>query len=72
MLFLIAIELGDDQHAYSVAVPDLPGCFSAGDTFDEAIANARETIEGHLESLAEHGTYLSVSLPRRITPAEIL
>lgn len=55
MYYPIAIEVGDDQHAYGVAVPDLPGCFSAGDTFDEAIANAREAIEGHLESLAEHG-----------------
>ncbi len=55
MHYPIAIEVGDEQHAFSVAVPDLPGCFSAGDTFDEAIANAREAIEGHLESLSEHG-----------------
>ncbi|QEA38116.1 type II toxin-antitoxin system HicB family antitoxin [Pistricoccus aurantiacus] len=55
MHYPIAIEVGDEQHAYSVVVPDLPGCFSAGDTFDDAIANAREAIEGHLESLAEHG-----------------
>ncbi|MDX5377512.1 MAG: type II toxin-antitoxin system HicB family antitoxin [Halomonas sp.] len=55
MHYPIAIEVGDEQHAYGVVVPDLPGCFSAGDTFDEAIANAREAIEGHLESLSEHG-----------------
>ena len=54
MLFLIAIGLGDDQYAYSVAVPDLLGSFSAGDTLNDAIASAREAIEGHLESLAEH------------------
>lgn len=55
MHYPIAIEVGDEHHAYSVAIPDLPGCFSAGDTFDEAIVNAREAIEGHLESLADHG-----------------
>ncbi|MBB3330312.1 putative RNase H-like HicB family nuclease [Halomonas campaniensis] len=55
MHYPIAIEIGDEQHACSVVVPDLPGCFSAGDSFDEAIANAREAIEGHLESLSEHG-----------------
>jgi predicted RNase H-like HicB family nuclease len=55
MHYPIAIEIGDEQHAYGVIVPDLPGCFSAGDTFDEAIANAREAIEGHLESLSAHG-----------------
>ena len=41
MLFPIAIERGDEQHAYGVVVPDLPGCHSAGDTFEEALANAK-------------------------------
>jgi len=27
----------DDGIRYGVTVPDLPGCFSAGDTFDEAL-----------------------------------
>jgi len=49
MLFPIAIELGDAKHAYGVIVPDLPGCFSAGDTMEEAIANAEEAILLHLE-----------------------
>ncbi|MCD5362518.1 type II toxin-antitoxin system HicB family antitoxin [Chromobacterium aquaticum] len=49
----IAVEPGDDRHAYGVIVPDLPGCFSAGDTLDEAIRNAREAIELHLEGLVE-------------------
>ncbi|MDX9944993.1 MAG: type II toxin-antitoxin system HicB family antitoxin [Azonexus sp.] len=34
---------------------DLPGCFSAGDTLDEAIDNARETINLHCETLIEYG-----------------
>jgi predicted RNase H-like HicB family nuclease len=49
MLFPIAIELGDAKHAYGVIVPDLPGCFSAGETMEEAIANAEEAILLHLE-----------------------
>ena len=35
--------------------PDIPGCFSAGDTLDEAIENASEAIDGHLGILAEDG-----------------
>lgn len=42
MRYPIAMEPGDAKHAYGVVVPDLPGCFSAGDTLDEAIANAPE------------------------------
>lgn len=53
MLFPVAIDRGDENHAHSVDVPDLPGCFSAGDTWDEALANAREAIEGHLEVLSD-------------------
>lgn len=37
MKFPIAIEPGDAKHAFGVVVPDLPGCFSAGDTIEEAI-----------------------------------
>ncbi|MBV7387839.1 type II toxin-antitoxin system HicB family antitoxin [Pasteurellaceae bacterium TAE3-ERU1] len=40
---------------YVVLVPDVPGCYSAGDTFAEALANAKEAIELHVESLVEDG-----------------
>ena len=36
-------------------MPDIAGCFSAGDNLDDAMAMAREAIEGHLELLAEAG-----------------
>ncbi len=36
---------------YGVTVPDLPGCFSAGETIDEALAQAAEAIECHVEGL---------------------
>ena len=45
----------DEGAAYGVSVPDLPGCFSAGDSFDEALENVIEAIEFHLEGLAEEG-----------------
>lgn len=55
MFYPIAIETGDDKHAYGVIVPDLPGCFSAGDTLDEAISAAKQAITGHIEILIEMG-----------------
>lgn len=51
MLYPVAIEPGDDKTAFGVAIPDIPGCFSAGDTFEEAVVNAKQAIEGHLEIL---------------------
>jgi len=55
MRYPIAIEPGDAKHAYGVIGPDLPGCFSAGDTLDEAIDNAREAIELWLETVIDDG-----------------
>ena len=45
----------DPQSAYGVTVPDLPGCFSGGDTLDEAIESAQEAIACHLEGLLMDG-----------------
>lgn len=45
----------DACSGYGVTVPDLPGCFSAGDSLDEAIESAREAIACHLEGLLMDG-----------------
>lgn len=36
---------------FGVTVPDLPGCFSAGKTMEEAIENVKEAILCHIEGL---------------------
>jgi len=36
---------------YGVTVPDLLGCFSAGDTVEEALEMSKEAIECHLEGM---------------------
>lgn len=54
----------DADSDYGVTVPDLPGCFSAGATVDEALVMAREAILGHLEALVETGQ--DVPEPRSI------
>jgi predicted RNase H-like HicB family nuclease len=50
------IAIWGDASGYSVAVPDLQGCVSAGRNVDEAMANASEAIEFHLEGMLEDGT----------------
>ncbi len=52
MTFLIAIHKDPDS-SYGVSVPDLPGCITAGDTFDEALMMAKEAIELHLEGMLD-------------------
>jgi len=56
MKFPIAIEVGSDTTAWGVVVPDLPGCFSAGDTLDEAYSNAKEAIEAWINTALDDGS----------------
>lgn len=55
MRYPIAIEIGDDDQAFGVIVPDLPGCFSAGDTLEDAFTNAQEAMELWLETVIDDG-----------------
>ena len=55
MRFIIAIEPGTETTAFGVVVPDLPGCFSAGDTLDKAVDNVREAIDLWCETIIEDG-----------------
>jgi antitoxin HicB len=45
----------EPEGGYSVSVPSLSGCFTYGDTIDEAIEHAREAIAVYIESLVAHG-----------------
>ena len=45
----------DPDSDYGVTVPDVPGCYSAGSTVDEALQSAKEAVECHLEGLLRDG-----------------
>ena len=50
----------DKDTDFGVTVPDVAGCFSAGDTLEEAIEMAREAIECHLEGMLLDGDAIPV------------
>ena len=52
MRYSVAIHK-EDGSCYGITVPDIEGCFSAGDTLEEALENTIEAISGHLEVLAD-------------------
>ena len=55
MLYPIVIEEGDADTAYGVIVPDLPGCFSAGDSLDEAVERAKEAAAAWIDTALDKG-----------------
>lgn len=54
MQFPIVIHK-DATSSYGVTVPDLPGCFSGGESFEEAITSAHEAVACHIEGLLMDG-----------------
>lgn len=51
--YVACIEDAGPDFAVSVWFPDLPGCISAGDTLDEALANAPEAVALWFEDIEE-------------------
>lgn len=64
MEYKIVLEPDPDEGGYVVHCPALPGCYSQGDTRDEAIENIREAIEAYLESLKKD----HLPIPRGVDP----
>lgn len=60
MRYPIAIEPGNDTTAWGVVVPDLPGCFSAGDTLEEAMIQAEEAVTVWIEATLDAGDAIPV------------
>ncbi len=58
----IALVHKDEGTSYGVSFPDVPGCVSAGDTFEEATANAAEALAGHLSLMRADGD--AIPMPR--------
>lgn len=51
MHYRIAIHQSDE--GFSVSVPGLPGCWSQGDTEDEAVENIKDAIRDYLSVVDE-------------------
>ncbi|HZT48793.1 MAG TPA: type II toxin-antitoxin system HicB family antitoxin [Hyphomicrobiaceae bacterium] len=60
MHYVAVIEKEPDS-AFGVWFPDVEGCFSAGETIDEAVSNAAAALRQHVEAVESAG--------RRVAPA---
>ena len=51
----IAFIHKEDDSVFGVSFPDFPGCISAGDSLDEALLNASEALQGHVQMMEADG-----------------
>lgn len=53
----------DADSAYGITFPDFPGCVSAGDTPEEAIALGAEALAGHVALMVDDGDAIPEPTP---------
>lgn len=61
MKFAVTIDR-DEDGAWIVECPSIPGCVSQGQSRDEALANIKEAIAACIEVRAEEGMPLTVEM----------
>ena len=49
----LSVVVEKDEAGYYAYCPELKGCHSQGDTYDEAVANVTEAVELYLETMSE-------------------
>jgi predicted RNase H-like HicB family nuclease len=54
MKFRVILEPDLEDGGYIVSCPSLPGCYSQGETIEEALSNIEDAIKGYIESLRKH------------------
>jgi len=47
----------DEDGVFVASVPAIQGCYTEGDTFEEALENAKDVIKLHLEARKEKGVF---------------
>jgi predicted RNase H-like HicB family nuclease len=45
------VNLKDSEEGYAVWVPGLPGCWSQGETEEEALENIKDAIQAYIETV---------------------
>ena len=51
----LIVYWSDEDGAFVVEVPELPGCMADGETYEEAVTNARRVIEEWIDTAQELG-----------------
>lgn len=53
--YTLPVVIEKDKHGYFATCPALQGCYSQGETYEEARENIRDAICLHIEDITESG-----------------
>lgn len=69
--YVYRLVIEPDGDRYYAEVPSLPGCYSWGHTYEEALKNIKEALELWLEVKKEAGEPIPIDDPRTIRNAAL-
>ncbi|OFW08906.1 MAG: hypothetical protein A3H27_02160 [Acidobacteria bacterium RIFCSPLOWO2_02_FULL_59_13] len=71
MPYVYRVNILPDEGRYYAEVPALPGCYSWGHTYEEALKNIKEAVELWLEVKKESGEPIPIEEPIAIQNASL-
>lgn len=70
MKYRITLEQ-DEDGAFVVECPTLPGCISEGATREEALHNIKDAMQGYLASLKKHNEPIPPSIDEELVDVNV-
>jgi predicted RNase H-like HicB family nuclease len=67
----LPIVIEGDADSYFVSCPVLQGCYSEGDTYEEAVANIKDAIRLHIDDRIADGEEIPEYVAVRLSTVEV-
>jgi predicted RNase H-like HicB family nuclease len=67
----LPIIVESDSDGYFVSCPALQGCYSQGDTYEEAVENIKDAIRLHIEDRRANGEEIPEPVPVSLSTVEV-
>ena len=70
-VYRFSVVIEKDKDGYFAFTPELQGCYTQGDTYEEAIENIRDAIALHVEDRLDSGEEVHQSESISLTSLEV-
>jgi predicted RNase H-like HicB family nuclease len=70
--FVLPVVIEKDSDGYFAYCPSLQGCYSQGDTYEEALANIEDAMRLHIEDRLAQGETIATSEMISFTTLEVV
>ena len=69
--FILPVVIEKDKDGYFAFCPDLQGCYTQGDSYEEVLSNIEDAIRLHIEDRLENGEPIPISEMVSLTTLEV-